>query len=86
MLQRLLDTAQLTGAQWALVLALSLVAPAFTAIDKAIQLRRLKLNQPRRRNRALGDGLADGTTVPVQLVVVDGTREKRPVTVFSQPA
>ena len=41
MLQRLLDTVELTGAQWALVLALSLVAPAFTAIDKAIQLRRL---------------------------------------------
>jgi len=41
MLQRLLDTVQLTGAQWALVLALSLVAPAFTAIDKSIQLRRL---------------------------------------------
>jgi Ca2+-transporting ATPase len=47
MLQRLLDTVQLTGAQWALVLALSLVAPAFTAIDKAIQLRRL--------NRSLHD-------------------------------
>ena len=42
MLQRLLDTVPLTGAQWVLVLALSLVAPAFTAIDKAIQLRRLK--------------------------------------------
>ena len=41
MLQRLLDTVSLTGAQWVLVLALSLVAPAFTAIDKAIQLRRL---------------------------------------------
>jgi Ca2+-transporting ATPase len=41
MLQRLLDTVSLTGGQWALVLALSLVAPAFTAIDKAIQLRRL---------------------------------------------
>jgi P-type Ca2+ transporter type 2C len=41
MLQSLLDTVQLTGAQWALVLALSLVAPAFTAIDKSIQLRRL---------------------------------------------
>ena len=44
MLQRLLDTVQLTGAQWALVIGLSLVAPAFTAIDKAIQLRRL--NRP----------------------------------------
>jgi magnesium-transporting ATPase (P-type) len=40
-LQRLLDTVQLTGAQWVLVIALSLVAPAFTAIDKAIQLHRL---------------------------------------------
>ncbi len=35
MLQRLLDTVSLTGAQWVLVIALSLVAPAFTAIDKA---------------------------------------------------
>ena len=43
MLQRLLDTVSLTGAQWVLVIALSLVAPAFTAIDKAIQLRRLKV-------------------------------------------
>ena len=41
MLQRLLDTVPLTGAQWVLVIALSLVAPAFTAIDKAIHLRRL---------------------------------------------
>ena len=41
MLQRLLDTVSLTGAQWVLVIALSLVAPAFTAIDKAIQQRRL---------------------------------------------
>jgi P-type Ca2+ transporter type 2C len=41
MLQRLLDTVSLTGAQWVLVIGLSLVAPAFTAIDKAIQLRRL---------------------------------------------
>ena len=41
MLQRLLDTVPLTGAQWVLVIALSLVAPAFNAIDKAIQLRHL---------------------------------------------
>ena len=41
MLQRLLDTVSLTGAQWVLVIGLSLVAPAFNAIDKAIQLRRL---------------------------------------------
>ena len=41
MLQRLLDTVSLTGAQWALVIGLSLISPAFNAIDKAIQLRRL---------------------------------------------
>jgi Ca2+-transporting ATPase len=40
MLQRLLDTVSLTGDQWLLVMGLSLVAPAFVAIDKAIQLRR----------------------------------------------
>jgi len=45
MLQRLLDTVPLTGAQWVLVLALSLVAPAFTAIDKAIHLHRLNTSQ-----------------------------------------
>jgi Ca2+-transporting ATPase len=41
MLQRLLDTVSLTDNQWLLVIGLSLVAPAFTAIDKAIRLRRL---------------------------------------------
>ncbi len=41
MLQRLLDTVPLTGAQWGLVLALSLVAPAFTAVDKALHLRKV---------------------------------------------
>ena len=38
MLQRLLDTVALTGAQWVLVIALSLIAPAFVAVDRAIQL------------------------------------------------
>ncbi len=41
MLQRLLDTVPLTGDQWLVVIGLSLVAPAFTAIDKAIHLRKL---------------------------------------------
>jgi Ca2+-transporting ATPase len=40
MLQRLLDTVSLTGAQWLLVIALSIVAPAAVGIDKAIQLSR----------------------------------------------
>ncbi|HEU5386859.1 MAG TPA: cation-transporting P-type ATPase [Streptosporangiaceae bacterium] len=40
MLQRLLDTTSLSGRQWILVLALSLLAPAVVAVDKAIQLRR----------------------------------------------
>src|SRR4029077_20922287 len=34
MLQRLLDTVSLTGAQWALVLGLSLIAPGVPAIDE----------------------------------------------------
>ena len=40
MLQRLLDTVSLTGGQWSVVLALSLLAPAIVAIDKVLQLRR----------------------------------------------
>ena len=40
MLQRLLDTESLTGGQWVVVIALSLVAPAIVGIDKAIQLAR----------------------------------------------
>jgi Ca2+-transporting ATPase len=41
MFQRLLLTTSLTGPQWLVVLGLSLLAPGFVAIDKAIQLRRI---------------------------------------------
>jgi Ca2+-transporting ATPase len=40
MLQRLLDTESLTGGQWAVVLGVSLIAPALVWADKAIQNRR----------------------------------------------
>jgi hypothetical protein len=40
MLQRLLDTTSLTGREWIIVLALSLLAPAAVALDKVIQLSR----------------------------------------------
>jgi P-type Ca2+ transporter type 2C len=40
MLQRLLDTESLSGRQWLVVLALSLLAPAVVGVDKAIQLSR----------------------------------------------
>ncbi len=40
MLQRLLDTMSLSGRQWVVVLALSLIAPAVVGVDKAIQLSR----------------------------------------------
>jgi P-type Ca2+ transporter type 2C len=40
MLQRLLDTTSLTGREWVIVLALSLIAPAVVAADKFIQLSR----------------------------------------------
>jgi Ca2+-transporting ATPase len=40
MLQRLLQTTSLTGREWIIVLALSLLAPAVVAVDKVLQLRR----------------------------------------------
>jgi P-type Ca2+ transporter type 2C len=39
MFQRLLDTTSLSGKEWAVVLALSLLAPAVVAADKVIRLR-----------------------------------------------
>ncbi|MGH3213303.1 MAG: hypothetical protein ACRDL9_01830, partial [Trebonia sp.] len=39
MLQRLLDTTSLSGREWVIVLALSLIAPAVVAVDKVLQLR-----------------------------------------------
>jgi Ca2+-transporting ATPase len=44
-LQRLLDTVSLTGAQWVLVIGLSLVSPVFVAVDKFIQIRKLDREQ-----------------------------------------
>jgi Ca2+-transporting ATPase len=52
MLQRLLDTMSLTGRQWVVVLALSLLAPAFVAVDKAIQLRRQRNANTRQSEEA----------------------------------
>jgi hypothetical protein len=46
MLQRLLDTQSLTGRQWVVVLALSLLAPAVVGMHKAIQLSRQRKAQP----------------------------------------
>jgi Ca2+-transporting ATPase len=40
MLQELLDTTSLSGREWIVVLALSLLAPAVVAVDKIIQLSR----------------------------------------------
>jgi len=45
MLQRLLDTTSLSGRQWIVVLALSLLAPGVVAADKAIQLSRQRKAQ-----------------------------------------
>jgi Ca2+-transporting ATPase len=46
MLQRLLDTTSLSGRQWVVVLALSLVAPAIVAVDKVLQVRSQRRDQP----------------------------------------
>ncbi len=40
MLQRLLETVELSGPQWLLVIALSLIAPALVAADRLVQIRR----------------------------------------------
>jgi P-type Ca2+ transporter type 2C len=40
MFQRLLDTTSLSGSEWGVVLALSLLGPAVVAVDKIIRLRR----------------------------------------------
>jgi P-type Ca2+ transporter type 2C len=40
MFQRLLDTTSLSGKEWAVVLALSLLGPAVVATDKIIRVRR----------------------------------------------
>ncbi len=42
MFQRLLTTVSLSGGQWVVAIALSLVSPLFVAIDKEIQLRRVQ--------------------------------------------
>jgi Ca2+-transporting ATPase len=46
MLQRLLDTESLSGAQWAVVLGCSLPAPALVWADRTIQLRRQRHQAP----------------------------------------
>jgi Ca2+-transporting ATPase len=45
MLQRLLDTTSLSGREWIIVLALSLLAPAVVAGDKVLQLQRQRKAQ-----------------------------------------
>ena len=42
MFQRLLDTESLSGGQWEVVILLSLIGPTIVAIDKAVQLSRLR--------------------------------------------
>ena len=54
MLQRLLDTVSLTGAQWLTVIGLSIVSPAVVGIDKAIQMKR------QNKQRQIVGGVPDG--------------------------
>jgi Ca2+-transporting ATPase len=48
MLQRLLDTTSLTGAQWTTVIGLSLIAPMVVAVDEVVQVVRRRGSRPRR--------------------------------------
>ena len=59
MLQRLLDTTSLSGRQWIVVLALSLLAPAVVAGDKVLQISR-----QRKALAAQGGGLGAKPAVP----------------------
>jgi Ca2+-transporting ATPase len=59
MLQRLLDTTSLTGRQWVVVLALSLIAPATVAIDKAIQIWRTRHSAKRSASPSRHHATAD---------------------------
>ena len=54
---RLLDTTSLTGREWVIVLALSLLAPAVVGVDKAIQLSR-----QRKAATGANEGLTAGPT------------------------
>jgi len=60
MLQRLLDTASLTGAQWVLVIALSLITPIIVGIDKLVQVARQNEGAA-----SSGDGPGSGAPEPV---------------------
>jgi Ca2+-transporting ATPase len=66
MLQRLLDTTSLSGREWIIVLALSLLALAVVAADKLIQLSRQRNGPYRSGRRANADrepsliGLSEG--------------------------
>jgi Ca2+-transporting ATPase len=62
MLQRLLDTTSLSGREWIIVLALSLIAPAVVAGDKAIQLSRQRKAQTGQSAEPKGRPVIQATT------------------------
>jgi P-type Ca2+ transporter type 2C len=66
MFQRLLDTTSLSGGEWAVVLALSLLAPAVVAADKLLRLRE------QRRAAQSGVGVA-GSAPAGAIDLRDGT-------------
>jgi Ca2+-transporting ATPase len=62
MLQRLLDTTSLSGREWIIVLALSLLAPAVVAVDKVLQLRRQRTARIATGPQPAADGVIQATT------------------------
>ena len=62
MLQRLLDTTSLSGRQWIIVLALSLLAPAVVAVDKVIQQRRQSKAHTRTTEESKAEPALQATT------------------------
>jgi Ca2+-transporting ATPase len=62
MLQRLLDTTSLSGREWIIVLALSLLAPAVVAVDKVLQLRQQRTARIATGPQPAADGVIQAST------------------------
>jgi P-type Ca2+ transporter type 2C len=55
MFQRLLETVELSGPQWLVVIALSLITPALVAVDKLIQIKRERQAGPEAARNATAE-------------------------------
>jgi Ca2+-transporting ATPase len=76
MFQRLLDTTSLSGRQWIVVLALSLIAPAVVAADKLIRIRQQRSAVPEMDVQEPAAATSAGDRAA--RVMADGDRDREP--------